>query len=552
MEQTVKKQRKKMPPLARWGLGYLLVLAGAVGLVYFWRVVFFVDIPLPAMPLTLGVAAVFSVLYLAAFLTCRFSKQNICLKAAICVFVVGLLFCFAVPPMQAPDESAHYLRAYSFSQGHFDYDANRSYPDDVSKLSQKFAFTMNKDITYAGGRLAEDSFHKYFTALKEEPLATPVSEAAATVFVGLPMLPQALGMAVARLFGFGALGLLYAGRLGNLLMYAAISYLVFKNCDKYRGVFFAVLLLPLSLSLAASCSYDSMMLAMCFLAVSYFCKNEIHSRDIGVFGVAVLLATYIKPMNFVLVAVLLLVPKTRWKTKINPWAAFGVIVAASLLFYGVMAFGVDGVWLFKNYQNLGRGSGGGANPAGQLTFVLTHLPQFVARVVLTFYENAGFVFNLGSFGMLDLFIPLISGLSFVSLASASALGIQQRDDTRPGGAVGLLLAAALYAFAIIAGIYVLQNDLYSIRITQMQPRYFLPAFLLLFMLASILLGKAVRPTLGAGSTAALRVQKITLGIAVALALLAAIVIFQSYFIGQWLPKGDGGYKLVNLYGWMIT
>ena len=40
-------------------------------------------------------------------------------------------------------------------------------------------------------------------------------------FLILPFLPGALGMALARLFGLGALGCLYGGRLVNLLAYTA-------------------------------------------------------------------------------------------------------------------------------------------------------------------------------------------------------------------------------------------------------------------------------------------------------------------------------------------
>ncbi|MDL2325023.1 DUF2142 domain-containing protein [Ruminococcaceae bacterium OttesenSCG-928-A16] len=554
MEQTVeKKPRKKIPPLVKWLLGYVGTLGAAAGLVYYWRVVFFTQqAQLPALPITLGVAAVFSLLYLLVFLACRFFKQNICLKAAVCVLVLGLLFCFATPPMQTPDEQFHYLRAYSISNGHFTYDANRTYPDDVTKLVQSFPSQMNFGVCYQGGELAETAFANYQAALQSGPAATPLTEQEALVFVSIPMLPQAAGMLVGRLFGLGALGLLYAGRIGNLLFYALVCYFVFKNCNKYRGVFFAVAMLPLSLSLAASCSYDSTMLAMCYLAVSYFCKDEIQTKDVWVFGLAVLLATYIKPMNFVLVAVLLLIPKARWKTKTNPWAAFGIIMGASLTFYGLMAFVVDASWLKFNYGELWRGSGDGAAPLQQLFFVVTNIPAFVSRVLLTLYEEAAFIFNMGTFGTLDMTIPLVSGLSVLSLAAASALGIQQKEDTKAGGAWGLFLAAVLYACAIIAGLYVLQNDLYSIRINQLQPRYFLPAFLLLFMLASILLGKAVRPRLAAGDAATLRVQNITLYIAASVALLAVILIFQGYFIGQWLPKlQDGTHKLVNLYGWMI-
>ena len=62
-----------------------------------------------------------------------------------------------------------------------------------------------------------DSFAQYLSGEGEaDPVTEPVS------FLILPFLPGALGMAVARLFGLGALGCLYAGRLGNLLAYTLL------------------------------------------------------------------------------------------------------------------------------------------------------------------------------------------------------------------------------------------------------------------------------------------------------------------------------------------
>lgn len=550
-EKTKKIAKKKIPTWCKWVIGYGATLMVAVGLVYFWRIIFFTEPQLPVMPITLYTMLVFSFLYGIVFLICRFFKQNICLKAAICVFVLGLLFVFAVPPLQAPDEHSHYLRAYSISQGHFTYDATREYPRDVTILCKSFSPQMNFNIMYRAGDLAGQSFLNYYDQLGRAELQANLAEDQALVFVIIPMIPQALGMAVARIFGAGALGLLYAGRIGNLLAYSVLCYFIFKNCNKYRGVFFAITMLPLSLAMAASCSYDAMMLGMCYWAISFFCKDEIKTKDVYCFGVAVLLATYIKPLNFVLVAVLLLIPKVRWKTKIKPWMAFGVILLASVIFWAIMSQVVDARWLQVNYGELGRGSGGGANPKEQFIFVLTHIPAFLSRAVLTFVEQDGFLFNMGVFGTLDMVIPLVSGLSVFSLTAASALGIQQKDDTKIGGAIGLFLAALLYTGAVMAGLYVLGTDLYSIRITELQPRYFLPAFLLLFMLVSILLGKAVRPQLNERSAAVIRVQYITLGIVVIIAVIAAILIFQNYFIGQWIQKlEDGTYKLVNLYGWM--
>ncbi len=544
MGEIMTFKRRRLPPLAGWLLGFLGVWLLAAGLVYYWRVAFLLT-GLPAWPLTLGVGAVFSVLYLGLFLLCRLCRGNISLKAALCVFLLGLLYCFANAPLQAPDESEYFLRSYTISEGKFDFVYDRGYPNDVALLRQYFPGMLNHKLQYEGFPLPAASMAAYqqdvesgaeAAALPREPI----------VFMVLPFLPQALGMAAARGLGFAALGQLYAARLVSLALYSMLCYFTFRNCQKYRGVFFAFALLPLSLFMGASLSYDSLLLGLYYLMLSYFCKAEVRSRDLVVFALAAALACLLKPTSVVLVAVLLLIPKARWKSRWNPWLCAGLFLAAGLAAY--FAVGAFSGQFVQGYPAvLPRGMGEEANPAGQIAFMLTNPFAFVSRLLLSLYENAGYLFRLGDFGWADLSIPLAGGLSVLSLSAASALGIQQKEDSKYTTVIALLLMALLYGGAVLAGLYVAETDLYSIRVVGVQPRYLLPAFLLLFMLASILLGKAVRPRLDS-EAAALRTETITLWIACAVAFVAVLFLFQSNFIGQWLPKSSGGYALVNLFG----
>ncbi|MDL2252545.1 DUF2142 domain-containing protein [Ruminococcaceae bacterium OttesenSCG-928-I18] len=538
------RKRPKLPVWAAWLIGYGCVLLLAVGLVYYWRVAFLLS-ELPAVPLTLGVAAVFSLLYLALFLLQRFCRQDINLKAALCVFLLGVLFCFANAPLQAPDESEYFLRANAIARGHFDYDYERGYPDDVGLLREHFPGMLNHRVQYEGHPLPAQALADY-----AQDLAAGEKPAEATqepiIFMVLQFLPQALGIFLAKVLGFSALGQMYAARLLNLVCYTVLCYFAFRNCDKYRGVFFAFALLPLSLFMGASLSYDCTLLGLYYLMLSYFCKAEVHNRDVVVFGLAALLAALLKPTSIVLVAVLLLIPPARWKTKFHPWLSVGAMMALGVLLYFLMGR-LNGLLTHNYPEVLPRGMGEEAAPATQIAFALSHLPAFTSRVGLTLYENAGFLFRLGDFGWMDLSIPLAGGLSLLSPCAASALGIQQKEDAKYTTVVALFLMALLYGGAVLAAMYFFETDLYSIRIVGVQPRYLLPAFLLLFMLASILLGKAVRPRLDTAE-AAQRTETVTLWIACAVAFVSVILLFQCNFIGQWLPKAEGGWELVNLFG----
>ncbi len=65
-----------------------------------------------------------------------------------------------------------------------------------------------------------DSFALYLAHDVRDSVPDPVSEPVS--FLVIPFLPGAVGMALARLLGFGALGCLYGGRIVNLLAYTLL------------------------------------------------------------------------------------------------------------------------------------------------------------------------------------------------------------------------------------------------------------------------------------------------------------------------------------------
>lgn len=81
---------------------------------------------------------------------CAAVCKRICGKRGRVHLLCGLLFAFANPPLQTPDEADHYLRTYAISTGHFDFDASRTYPDDVAYLLEAFPGAWVNAHTSAG------------------------------------------------------------------------------------------------------------------------------------------------------------------------------------------------------------------------------------------------------------------------------------------------------------------------------------------------------------------------------------------------------------------
>ena len=530
----------------RWALACAGALLAAVGIVYYWRV-FYEFGEIAALPLTLitctaalaGVGAVWLVLHFAKTFPAR---------AALAVFLCGVCFCFANPPMQAPDEGSHFLRAYAISEGHFDFDAARTYPDDVNALMTCFPgawvngnttywLTTDKSGAVSGGGSSADfaikqvngeriglgerfAVYRQMCAEGNAPATYEPQELQL-----LPYLHQALFMAAARLLGFGALGCFYAGRLANLCAYALLCWLALKNCRRYSGVFLAMALLPMSLYIAASCNYDALMLGFYYLTVSYYCVDELRDRDLALFAVAFVMVNAVKPwINLLWIVVPLILPARVWKARVKKGQI--AALAAVLAVGAILAVEWYGRTFRANFTD-GRMLGETVSMSGQLGFVLHHIPRTAMVFLGTLYENALYLGKLGTFGALDLNIPLIGLLSPVVLMLSAALSAHERSSLTPRSAAGLGLLTLTYTAGVLAAQYITYTPVGMVRVLGVQTRYLLPAFLMLFVLMAALLSRVLEPA-RPGSAGA---RSLCLAVCVGFALLSALLLAQHYYIG---------------------
>lgn len=544
-ERTSPRRLPRLPAWAGWLLGLVPVTALAVGLVYYWRVFYSFD-RMAAGLFTLLACTVAWALYLAMFLAVRLGR-SFAGRAAVCIFVCGALFCFANPPLQAPDETDHYLRSYAISLGRLDFDADRGYPEDVDRLLAAFPGAwVNAHTSVGWGENSQgaeapydssgyalkqwgedgevlsvaDSFAQY---LSGEPAKEKVTEPISLMI--LPFVPQALGMVLARLIGLGALGCLYAGRLANLACYTLLCWLALRGCRRYQPVFLGVMLLPLSLYMAASLSYDATLLGFYYLVASYYCRDEIRDRDVYAFFAAFVLMNVAKPyINLLWIVLPLILPRRAWKTRWKKWQvalaglAGAVVVTRFIEWYGV-AFR-------HNYGTIERMIEG-VEQLPQLAFILSNPLRYIAVLFGTLYENEFFIGQLGVFGSLDLPIPLLNILCPAVLLFCAALSVHEKSSLRPLPAAGLGALGVVYIAGAMTAMYITYTPVGMVRVIGLQARYFLPVFLMLLVLVAALLSHVLEPKL-AGTGKALNVALVTAG---GTAVLGAVLLFQHWFIG---------------------
>ena len=566
------KQAAQMPlwkrPALWWAAGWAALCVVAVLLVYYWRVFYSFD-RMGAAKTTALTVFVLSALYVLLALTLHFVK-SLAARTAVLVAVAGLVMCFASPPMQVPDEAQHFLRSYAISMGRFDFDAQRGYPADVDLLMESFpgAYTNGNDgapirqnyheeeTQTANGETTEervadgavvsiaDRFAMYRSGLAaleagEPSQAEPWNEP--LVVMLLPYIPQALGMVVARLLGCSALGCLYGGRIANLLVYALLVYFTMKNLKRWRGLFLAVLFLPLSVYMAASLSYDAQLLGLYALAASLLLREEFEQKHLWQYLAVVALMNVAKPwINLLWLPGLLFINKKNRRTKIKPWLAILIGFAACV---GItMFFTWYGRSFRYNYGEVGRMLGGTVVPMQQLFFVLKNPLRTVAVLWGTLFENDFFLPGLGLFGALDTEVPVVAWLSAALLAA----GVFSACHHRPLSAwtnIGLTLFCAVYTVGVMMAMYITYTPVGMVRVIGLQARYFLPAVLMGMVLAAQALGwlqrcrgitlQAVNPEMKA---AAKPVAHPMLIAGYIVAVLGGLLQMETYFIGPVIWK----------------
>ena len=535
-------------PAFRWGLAAVAAVVVGVLWAYYWRVFFYLDSRVSPLVPTLGCVALCLLVVLAAAGLRRL--RTLPAKGAVCLLLCGALFCFANPPLQTPDETDHYLRTYAISMGRFDFDYDRTYPDDVAALVEAFpggwvnAHTSvgvgtdpdtgeEKPYDTAGYALKQygsdgaiesitDSFADYF-ANRDTPAETPLHEPVS--FLILPFVPGAIGMAVARLLGFGALGCLYGGRLGNLLAYTAICWLALRQAQKYRPALLGVMLLPLSLFMGGSLSYDATLLACYYLMISLLLRDEWTTKTAGLYLVACLFVSVAKPyLNLLWVVLFLLVPLRAWHAKGRRWYwALGALAGSLVV---TMATETYGRVLRYHYPVIARQGGEAVSGMEQLLFVLSNPLRSVATFWGTLCENEFFIGQLGLFGWKDMPIQALNLLGPVMLLAAALLCAPQTPTLGRRRCAGLGVFAVVYALGAIAAMYITYTPVAMVRVVGLQARYFLPVFLILTLLAAPVLRRVLVPAVSSE-----RAERLAVPLFAVHALFGAVLLFQHYYVG---------------------
>ncbi len=410
----------------------------------------------------------------------------------ILLLVLGLTNLFFFAPNNVPDEEVHYREVYEYANlldptmGPTDM---RTEDYDFVNDSELYAREINGSFWYRQKQGIPLTATKTGITAKETGL-TPVD-----VRANLPQtrIVAALGVLLGRVFGLSGTATFYLGRLFNFLFSFAFIVIAVRLMPIGRTILMTISLLPMTLHLLASYSYDAEVIGFAFLLIALLlrviCLDERPSR--GVLVASVVVATLLTPCKLVYVFlcfVALLAPKERFSSKREMFTWKAAMLAAPLL-----------VLVLLRLSMLAKVSGIGEDPnattsrlgeQGVMVSVSSILSNPLHSILVFFrtlyQEGPDYLFTLvgGRLGWLQI---NTAGNETQSLVLFATLGISMLPSVGDRACIPrrvrwwfVVLFVATFV-AILASMYLGWTFVTEDTIMGVQGRYFLPVLPLLLL-----------------------------------------------------------------------
>lgn len=239
---------------------------------------------------------------------------------AVALILAGLLMMTVFTPGTVPDEPYHFNSAYKWS------DMLTGQPTSATSIAMRA-----DDIAFQNEVMANNTLNRqaYEATLQgSNLLAIDTSYRQFPVKYGYEIsqnppqlrLPAVLGILIAKLMGLGSVPLFYLGRLFNFAYFVALVIAAIRITPVGKNIMKMVALLPMTLHVAASYSYDAGTIGFVFLFIALWLRAIYKSgvmsrRELVALGVVALLMAPCKYVYALLIPLIFCIPKERFPSK---------------------------------------------------------------------------------------------------------------------------------------------------------------------------------------------------------------------------------------------
>lgn len=325
----------------------------------------------------------------------------------LAALILGLFYTFVVPPFQVPDEYMHFARALNLISGKaravkngnlmgYDIDCRAAY--FIKNMPHEGEFKSTAKFRWA-------DYHRVVGEATREKgnCFWEIEPGSMQMHVPYLYLPQAAGIAVAKIFSPSISAWLYTGRIFNLLFCVSLLFMAlrFLPASSFRLIYF--MSMPMFLHLTGSLSGDAPAISFAFLffalvAYALTRENELSPRFWWATAAAAFFLGVGKSVYFPIVILLALVPLQTKRR--DDWLKSLAIIGVTLT--GLLA------WNYLVRGDFYRTPTFPMDPTAQTQWILAHPWAGIKAVFGGYIMNAHkiAVMYFGAFGWLSVIMPL--------------------------------------------------------------------------------------------------------------------------------------------------
>ena len=319
------------------------------------------------------------------------SENELYKVAFVIILCFGIITSFIVPICDVSDETEHLARAELTSRGviipHWtgdDMGLERSYNitghGKYARYNAGTGYESIESVQFFTDDLGKTVDHTPNDTKKIN--YTPrliVSAFEQNPFYGY--LPQAIGMAIAKMLDLNVIWMLWLGRIVNLICYAGLISLAVRKAPVLKLPLLVVACIPISIYQAASLSIDSMIIGLGILAVGYFLflyraeKDSLDVKDVVKFSFLCLLLGLCKLPYLAFIFLMFLIPTDNFK-KGRGIIPYIIVCMAAVAIIGVLWSRYSTPTLMHSWRSRLRF----INSTAQMEYVSSH-PKFSLEFV---------------------------------------------------------------------------------------------------------------------------------------------------------------------------
>jgi len=415
----------------------------------------------------------------------RMLKDKIILSFFIVSLVFGIVWIFLVPPLQSADEDTHFYSTVAIAHGEFiPKKVNNLFVSEIPKgvgnlENAYFPMAGNVDVT------TKDVF--ITSQVLRDTQRERINFRTITL-IPIDYIPQSLGVFVASIFTQSAWIWSVFGRLFDLGIFIIVGIISLRRTPILKRTLFMILLMPMTLAQAASCSYDITVISCSVLAFSYLASyvqgRKIEKKEFVLFSILGIFLLNLKIVYFPFLLIPLFLSKKTIGGIKNRVIYFIILVFPAYI--------VQKLWakIIESVPNQVLNSGKVTNyiinvvtvPSStytqrqRLIYLILHPEAFISIVFYTIthefsYYIVGFVGNLG---FMDTPLCITEVKMFLIILIIIAICEQNVLGKKVWFLFGGAFVSIILLFLGFASLYVANPTIKGSFFEGIQGRYFIP------------------------------------------------------------------------------